>query len=127
MSQRAPPPPTPDFILAGVWRITEALVDGVANMAYGLVQKSPQFATLSESERKALAYALAGDLLASPVPPPFDTPLDTIVQERVRSLIPDMDKYLRMTARVAEAVPVLELLPNYTLAVLATIRERGMR
>ena len=120
-------PPLLDGILVVLGRMTENLVDGLAETAYRFISAAPAFQNLTENERRALAYAVVGDLVASPIPSPLDVPLDTVIQDRIRSLMPEMDRYLRMTAKVAEAFPYLELLPNYTAAVLAALREKEIQ
>jgi len=103
-----------------VMKMAEKFVDDMAAFFEKLIpEEDPKF-------RKALAYALVGDLIASPCPPPFDTPLDLVVQDRLRELLPESDKYRRMVAKVAEGLPYIELLPNYTLMVLWTKREKEL-
>jgi len=117
-------PPFIDHVLAFLGKNAENVVDGLASWFYQFVAASPAFKDLDEREKKALAYALVGDLIVSPIPSPLDTPLDVVVQNRIRQYLPEMDKYRRMAAKVAEAFPYLELLPNYVLSVIATIREK---
>ena len=117
-------PPFIDHILAFLGRNAENVVDGLASWLYQFVETAPPFRNLDEREKKALAYALVGDIIVSPIPSPLDTPLDVVVQNRIRQYLPEMDKYRRMAAKVAEAFPYLELLPNYVLSVIATIREK---
>ncbi len=114
--------PAPEGPLLAIGKFAEAVVDNLAEFMYRVM--TPMFQDLSEREKRALAYALVGDLIASPIPEPFDAPIDVVVQEKLRDLLPEMNKYLRTAARIAEWIPVLELLPNYTMAVMATIRER---
>ena len=117
-------PPFIEVVPVALGKIAERIVDSLADHAYSFISRMPAFEDLNENEKRALAYAIVGDLVVSPVPPPLDTPLDVVVQDRIRRLLPEMDKYRRMTAKVAEAFPYLELLPNYVITVIATIREK---
>lgn len=124
--RRLPPalPPGLDALVAALGRMAEALVDGAARAVESTILQAPAFQDLSEREKKALAYAIVGDLLVSPIPAPLDAPLDVVVQERIRQHMPEVEKYRRMATKAAEALPYLELLPNYIITVMATIRER---
>ena len=104
-----------------VVRLVEQVVDGLAQFVERLVpEKDLRW-------RKAIAYALVGDLLASPLPPPFDAPLDAIVSEKLQELVPNLGKYRRIYTRIAEHIPSLELLPNYLIAVVSARREAETR
>lgn len=117
-------PPFIDQILAFLGKSAEGIVDSLASWFQQFVETAPAFKDLSENEKKALAYALVGDIIVSPIPSPLDTPLDVVVQRRIKQYLPEIDKYRQMAAKVAEAFPYLELLPNYVLSVIATIREK---
>jgi hypothetical protein len=81
----------------------------------------PKHVVKNERVRKALAYAVVGDLLVSPIPSPLDLPLDVMVQQRLRELLPEMDEGIRLLSSVSEYLPVVELLPNYILSVVVTV------
>ena len=117
-------PPFIDHFIASLGKVTERVVDDFAERLYTFISNVPAFRDLSDEEKRAVAYALVGDIFASPIPSPLDAALDAVVQDRIRRFLPQMDKYRRMGAKVAEAIPYVELQPNYTLAVLASIRER---
>ena len=116
-----------DSILIAVSRVSERFVDSVASVVYEVIKRvpPPPFLPrdLTENERRALAYAIVGDLIASPIPEPFDTPIDVVVQRKISELLPNMGKYRQMAMKIAEFMPILELLPNYTISVIAAIRE----
>lgn len=100
-----------------VVRIAEQVVDGLVQLLERFVpERDPRW-------RKAIAYALVGDLIASPVPPPFDAPLDVVVMEKLQELVPNLNKYRRIYMRIAEYMPVLEMLPNYLVAVVSAKKE----
>ena len=117
-------PPFVDVIPVVLGKVAEGLVDALASAVLRLVADLPLLAGLSDREKRAVAYAIVGDLLVSPIPEPLDAPLDVVVQERLRALLPEMDRYRRMFMKAAEAMPYLEALPNYLISVLAAIRER---
>lgn len=120
-------PPAPEDIPVFMIRFTESIVDTLAARAKDFLDRFPRTRSLDEREKTALAYALVGDLIASPIPPPFDAPIDVAVSTRIRELLPEMERYRHMYARAAEAFPLLELLPTYTIVTLATIREKELR
>jgi len=113
-----------DRIIAFFGKATEDIVDFLASFTKPFVEAVPAFKDLSENEKKALAYALVGDVIVSPIPSPFDTPLDVVIQNRIQQYLPDIAKYRQMATRIAEALPIVELLPTYTLTVIATIAEK---
>ena len=120
-ARRGPPPPEELPVIA--IKVTESIVDALAARAKDFLDRFPRTRHLAENEKRALAYALVGDLIASPIPPPFDAPIDVAVSTRIKEYLPEIDKYRHMYARTAEAFPLLELLPTYTLA---TIREKEL-
>ena len=87
------------------------------------LSRSEQLKDLPDNARKALAYAIVGDVVVSPIPSPLDVALDTAVEERIRELLPQIDKYMRMITRVAEALSWIELLPTYVVSVLTAVTE----
>lgn len=98
-------------------RAAENLVDALAKAVEPLIpEEDPRW-------RKAIAYALVGDLVASPLPPPLDAPLDAAVSERLLELVPEISKYKRISAKIAESIPYIELLPTYLINVMAARRE----
>lgn len=123
-ARRVTLPPFLEVVPVGLARLAEGVVDAMAEVAYRFIAATPVFSGLEEREKRALAYAVVGDLIASPIPEPLDVPVDIVVQEKLERLLPEMGKYRRMYARIAEFIPVLELLPTYTLTVMATIREK---
>ena len=124
MARRLRVPPLLEAPLILLARLAEGIVDSLAAAAYNVIRSIPAFEQLTEDEKKALAYAVVGDLIASPIPSPLDTPLDIAVQERIKQHMPETDKYRRIAAKIAESIPILELLPSYTITVLAAIREK---
>lgn len=107
-----------------VGKMTENLVDSMAIAARGFIDTNPLFRDLSEDEKQALAYAIVGDLIASPLPEPLDTPIDVVVQMKLRDLLPESSKYMQMVSRIIEFLPILELLPTYSSTVLSVVLER---
>jgi len=104
-------------------RVAERVVDSLAERLYTVISRSERFKDLPENARKALAYAVVGDVVVSPIPSPLDVALDAVVEERIREYLPQVDKYVRMFTRVAEALPWVELLPTYVISVLTSVTE----
>jgi len=107
-------------------KISERIVDSFAERLYNIISASERFKDLTENEKKALAYAVVGDVVVSPIPSPFDVALDAVVEERIRELLPEMDKYMRMMTRVSESLPLVELLPSYIVSVMMSVKEKKL-
>jgi len=105
--------------LRAVDRVITAVLEKPADIIAEAFSEATKFLGLDENERKAIAYALIGDL--SPLPEPLDAPLDEVVQRKLMEVMPEMDKGLRYFAYISEHIPVLEKLPNYLTATLITI------
>ena len=110
-----------DVLLAASMRATEALVDAAARLAY--IPVNAVFKDVDERKKRALAYAIVGDLIVSPIPSPLDAPLDVVINERIRENLPEYGRYRWMAVKAAEALPIIELLPTYTISVLSAMRE----
>lgn len=104
--RKIPVPPLVDGLIALLGKSAEKVVDSLAEIAYRVIQTIPALRNLSENEKRALAYALVGDLIASPIPEPLDAPIDAVVQDRISKLLPNMNRYLRIGTKIVELLPL---------------------
>ena len=105
------------------------MADKIVEVATSINEKLLEPIIKDPKERRMVAIALAGDILGMFLIAPLDEPIDIAVTEKFKREFPEFDvnKYRRIFVRLTEHLPIIELLPNYTLAVRATLREMKMK
>ena len=98
----------------------ELVVDKLAGLVNNILEDTEP--DMDPEIRRALAYAIVGDTVVSILPEPLDAPLDEVVQRRLQQLLPDAYRKIKLASSIAEDIPYVELLPNYTMAVLSVAR-----
>ena len=109
-----------DRLMDAVYELSVRFVDGVGEALASFV---PDFVAATPRAKKALAVAAVGDLVTALIPEPFDAPIDAAVSAKLEELVPEAKKRLDMFVRVVEDIPVLEILPMYTAAIVSALGE----
>lgn len=114
-------PVLPESIMSALIDLADSIHESVTKLVERYLPES--FTGRDPRRRRILALAVAGDIVTTPIPSPLDAPFEVVIERKLRAELPEMPSYRRSLMKMIERIPILELLPTYTIATRLTLEQ----